>query len=416
MKKQRKKTILVDVIDLETSKEAAFTRLYELENLVNTYGSIVVLKTIQKRGLPAYSTYVGKGKVDEIIEMAKELDADLIVINNLLKSRQIFNLEEKFREAGMKNVKVWDRVDLILKIFDKHASSTEAKLQIQLASIRHMGPRIFNMGIELMQQTGGIGVRGGQGETNIELMKRHLSKQELTIKKKLKHYETIHQGHRDRRRRQNFKTLALVGYTNAGKSSVLNALTKKGAYVADQLFATLDTRIGKLYLQDTRREVLISDTIGFIQDLPPDLIKAFKSTLSETIDADVILHVIDITDPQIDMKIKVVEDILEQLEVHNKPKIYIFNKIDLIKKYDLPSEKFDPNRRQEYPGILEAGEETSELLGWKHDEEIEEELKKKTFNNPSILEEQYKEFIPVFVSAHKKTNLADLKKRIDKQV
>ena len=416
MGKQRKKTILIDVIDLETSKEEAFTRLLELESLVETYGSIVVLKTIQKRSLPNYKTYIGEGKLKEIIEDAKEREVNLIVINNILKSRQIFNIEEKCREAGLKDIKVWDRVDLILKIFAKHAKSTEAKLQIELASIKHMGPRIFNMGIELMQQTGGIGLRGGQGETNIELMKRHLTKQELNIKKKLKHYEAIHKGHRDRRRRQNFKTLALVGYTNAGKSSLLNSLTKKGAYVADQLFATLDTRVGKLYLTEAKKEVLISDTIGFIQDLPPDLIQAFKSTLAETIDSDVILHVIDITDPQIGMKIEVVEKILEQLEVHKKSKIYVFNKTDLAQNPKLIKREFDPEKRKNYPGVLKAGKETTALLGWENIEKIKMELAKKRINNPATLKKKYKKFTPVFVSAHKKTGFEDLLKEIQKHL
>ena len=416
MGKQRKKTILIDVIDLETSKEEAFTRLLELESLVETYGSIVVLKTIQKRSLPNYKTYIGEGKLKEIIEDAKEREVNLIVINNILKSRQIFNIEEKCREAGLKDIKVWDRVDLILKIFAKHAKSTEAKLQIELASIKHMGPRIFNMGIELMQQTGGIGLRGGQGETNIELMKRHLTKQELNIKKKLNHYEAIHKGRRDRRRRQNFKTLALVGYTNAGKSSLLNSLTKKGAYVADQLFATLDTRVGKLYLTEAKKEVLISDTIGFIQDLPPDLIQAFKSTLAETIDSDVILHVIDITDPQIGMKIEVVEKILEQLEVHKKSKIYVFNKTDLAQNPNLIKKEFNPEKRKDYPGILKAGKETTALLGWENIEKIKMELAKKRINNPATLKKKYKKFTPVFVSAHKKTGFADLLKEIQKHL
>lgn len=223
------KAILIDVIDSRTSKEEAKKRLVELENLVNTYGGIVVVKTIQKKGKPNYDTFVGKGKLNEIIDIAKDQKADILVLNNILKPRQIFNLNEKFRKAKLET-KAWDRVDTILKIFDKHAKSTEAKLQIELASIRHMGPRIFGMGIELSRQAGAMGLRAGQGESNIEMMKRHLRKQELNIVKKLEHYEKIRAGHRRRRRRNNFKTVSIVGYTNAGKSSLLNALTNKGAY------------------------------------------------------------------------------------------------------------------------------------------------------------------------------------------
>ena len=247
MTKQKIKAILVDVIDLQTTKEEAAIRMMELESLINTYGGIAVVSTFQRRAVPDYETYIGKGKVKEIFDLGMEEKADIVIVNNILKPRQIYELGEKFRDAEMK---VWDRVDLILKIFSRHAKSTQAKLQIELASIRHMGPRIFGMGQELMQQTGATGQRGGQGETNVEMMKRHLRKQELSIQKKLKHYELIDDGHRKRRRRNNLKTIALVGYTNAGKSSLLNTLTKKEVYIADELFATLSTRVGKLYIEN----------------------------------------------------------------------------------------------------------------------------------------------------------------------
>ena len=330
MKKEKIRAILVDVIDRDTSKEEAENRLRELESLVNTYGGIVVVKTIQKKSKPDYETFIGKGKVKEIIREGYEKKAQVVIINNILKPRQIYTLNESFRDSKMK---AWDRIDLILKIFSKHASSSHAKLQIELASIRHMGPRIFGMGIELSRQAGAMGVRAGAGEANIEMMKRHLQRQELNILKKLKHYELIDEGHRKRRRRKNFRSVALVGYTNAGKSSLLNALTGKGTYVADQLFATLDTRIGKVYDKNSSEygsEILMSDTIGFIQDLPPTLIQAFKSTLAETVAADLILHIIDINDPQIHQKVAVVEEILKHLGAEGKPKIYAFNKVDLI--------------------------------------------------------------------------------------
>lgn len=394
------KVILVDIIHPDTDKEEAEKRLLELENLVNTYGGIVVVKTIQKKGVPDYEGYIGKGKVLEILEIGKETGASVVVVNNLLKSRQIFNLDETFRPAEMKT---WDRVDLILKIFDKHAQSAQAKLQIELASIRHMGPRIFGMGIELSRQGGAMGLRSGQGESNTEMMKRHLRTQELNILKKLKHYETIDEGHRMRRRRQNFKTVALVGYTNAGKSSLLKALTGKKTYVADQLFATLDTSIGKLYLPATSpgrqgREVLVSDTIGFIQDLPPSLIEAFKSTLAETVEADVLLHVIDIGDPELYKKIRIVEEILEQLGLSKKPKIYVFNKLDLI----APPNIFIAEEKR-HTSLLKAGPDAIEKLGWydkKHKAQALLTIKK--------LRKKYKDFSPVFVAAELKFNLEEL--------
>lgn len=416
MNEEKPRAILIDVIGLDTPKEEAEKRLTELESLVLTYGGVVIIKKIQKRGMPDYGTYVGKGKVQEIIEVGKEKKAEILVVNNILKPGQIYKLNEALKPAKMKT---WDRIDLILKIFSKHAQSTEAKLQIELAGIRHMGPRIFNMGIELSRQAGALGVRAGQGESNLEMMKRHLKSQELNILNKLKHYELVQQGHRERRKRNNYKTAALVGYTNAGKSSILNALTKKGVYVADELFATLSTRIGKLYIkpkiQDVEKytpgkEVLIADTIGFIRDLPPELIKAFKSTLSEAIEADLILHVIDINDPELKKKIMVVEEILEQLGLTGKPKIYIFNKIDLLKKEKEPP-KCDNEKRPK--GILKAGEETSKILGWslKDKQNRDGGLK-----DPKFLARKYKKFAPVFVSAESRENLDKLITEIDKKI
>lgn len=400
------KAILIDVIDPSTSKEEAELRLLEMESLVNTFGGVVVVKTIQKKGIPEYDTYIGSGKVNEIYELAKEHEADVLIINNLLKPRQLFHLNEKFKDIELV---AWDRVDLILKIFSKHAQTTEAKLQIELASIRHMGPRIFDMGMELSRQAGATGVRAGQGESNTEMMKRHLRKQELSILKKLKHYETIHSGHRKRRRRQDLKTAAIVGYTNAGKSSLLNALTQKGVYAADELFATLDTRIGKLYIHPTAstegyqpgQELLISDTIGFIQDLPPNLIQAFKSTLAETVDSDLLLHVIDINDPQIHHKIQVVEDIIEQLGISDKPRLYIFNKLDLIAHSNIFDE---PKQKTREYSLLKAGPETTDMLGWT-DSAIRNEEARKHMSN---LSKRYKSFSPIFISANARINLETL--------
>jgi GTP-binding protein HflX len=411
------KAILVDVVPLETSKIEAYKRLEELESLVKTYGGIVVIKTIQKRGLPDYQTFIGKGKIEELIEDGKEKGGNIIILNNIVKPRQLFELGEIFRKE---KIEVWDRIDLILRIFDKHAQSTEAKLQIELARIRHMGPRIFKMGGELMQQEGARGTRGGPGETNTEIMKRHLRKQEQNIMDKLRHYDLIKEGHRKRRKRQHFKTAALVGYTNAGKSSLLKALTGKDVYIADELFATLDTRIGNLYVEETHQQILVSDTIGFIQDLPPFLIQAFKSTLAEAIEADVLLHVIDISDPMYKKKIEVVEDILKQLELQDKQKIYVFNKMDLVnlEEVEIP-EKNKENKENEIEeppkprttGVLRAGRETAELLGWL-DKDRDLELMK----NPKLtihnLKHNYKEFNPVFVSAEKKTQLNLLIKKI----
>ncbi|MCK9185940.1 GTPase HflX [Candidatus Gracilibacteria bacterium] len=418
MNDQKLKAILIDIITPDTTPQEAQSRMEELENLTNTFGGVVVVKTMQKRGMPDYDTYIGKGKLDEVIELGKAKYADVIIVNNILKPRQSYSIEERLEKTGMK---VWDRIDLILKIFDKHAKTTEAKLQIELASIEHMGPRIFGMGLDLMRQEGRVGVRSGQGESNIEIMKRHLRKRKQNILDKLEQYEKIRKLHRDHRKRQNLKTAAIVGYTNAGKSSLLNAMTNKGAYVADQLFATLSTRVGKLYIQPKNeeegkyirgQEILISDTIGFIQDLPPSLIQAFKSTLAETVESDIILHVIDVTDPHIHKKIEVVESILSQLGVGNIPKIYIFNKMDMAMR-KTPKE-LDAN---EYKGLVKAGKTSAKELGWEEKEKAERE-KTKELKIPKEplqeIKEKYKKHHPVFVSAVEKTNLDELTQVIAK--
>lgn len=409
MQKEKTKAILIDIIDPSIPHEEAEKRMEELENLVNTYGSIVVVKSIQKRSVPDYETFIGKGKVQEIVQYGRDKQAEILVVNNILKPRQIFKLNEIFRKEKVK-MEAWDRIDLILKIFSKHAKSSHAKLQIELASIRHMGPRIFGMGMELSRQGGVKGVRAGAGEANIEIMKRHLKSQEQNIMKKLKHYELIDEGHRKRRQRQNFKMVALVGYTNAGKSSLMNALTGKGVYVANQLFATLDTRIGKVYHQHSQSltsEILVSDTIGFIQDLPPSLIQAFKSTLAETIEADLILHVIDINDPEIHKKISVVEEILEQLGLSRKTKIYGFNKVDVIATRSMFDEQA---AAREKSSLLKAEKGTAEILGWSH--------KKPEHAKTHIesLAEQYKNYNPIFFSAQERLNLQALVERIEKSL
>lgn len=349
----KERAVLIDVIDPMTSLRESELRLNELDSLLKTYGGASVIRAFQKKATPDYKTFVGTGKVQEILEENNGADGvDVIILNNILKPRQIYNLEEfciNYEKEKHKDdkrfevprkIKVWDRVDLILKIFDKHATTAEAKLQIELASIKHMGPRIFGMGMELSRQGGGIGTVGA-GETNTEMMKRALRKRTKIIEDKIKTYGEIQSRQRQNRRQRNLKTVALCGYTNAGKSTLIKHLTKKkDVYVADALFATLDSKIGELYLppkDPTQRgtTVGLADTIGFIQDLPPDLIKAFKTTLAEIVDADLILHVIDINDVNIHLKIQVVEEILAELlkdAGREIPKIYVFNKVDLIEE------------------------------------------------------------------------------------
>ncbi|MCH2188475.1 GTPase HflX [Candidatus Gracilibacteria bacterium] len=312
-------------------REQMEDRMRELENLVNTYGGIVILEHIQNKSVPDYNTFIGEGRLDEIIEQMKLEKANVLILGNILKASQIYKINEKLKPIG---AKAWDRVDLILKIFERHAQSKEAKLQIELASIKHMGPRIFDMGIELGKQGG-----KGRGETNTEIMKRHLQKRERAIKEELEHCAKVRAQHRQGRNRKGISTVGVVGYTNAGKSTLTNALTKKGVLAEDKLFATLGTSVGKMFIEAKYnevsgeyippREVLINDTIGFIRDLPPNLIDAFSSTLEDSIESDILLHVIDVSDPKAQIKIEVVNEILEKIGA-KQPRIHVLNKLDQI--------------------------------------------------------------------------------------
>lgn len=315
---------MIDILDPREDLDNAEKSMNELESLVNTYGGLVVVKKTQKKQQPNYATYVGSGKLDEIHADLISHKSKLLIVNNILKPRQLFNISQKLEKDG---IEVWDRVDLILKIFEKHASSAESKLQIELAAIRHMGPRIYGMGLELSSQGAGIGTRG-LGETNTEIMKRHLAAKEQKILKKIEKVKQMRRSQRMRRSRQNLKTVAIVGYTNAGKSQLLSALTQKRVKVKNELFATLDTRIAQLYLPISNNICLLSDTIGFIQKLPPSLIDAFLSTLEETVHADLLLHVVDGSDPEYELKINVVNQVLDDLDIHTD-QILILNKSDL---------------------------------------------------------------------------------------
>ena len=335
------RVFLVDLVDKQTSREVLEDRMRELENLVNTYGGVVVLQKYQKKDQPDLRTYVWKGKLEEIVEDMLRLEANLLVIGNALKPAQIYAINEKLRlvseEQNLKEKMVArDRIDLILKIFEKHAEWGEARLQIELAAIKHMGPRIYGMGMELSRQWGSSGsgswATRGIWETNTERMKRHLKEKVLKIEKKLVEYEQMRKLHRDARKKKGMPTIGIVWYTNAGKSSLLNALTNKGVLAENKLFATLGTNVGKCYLITNPetwlgKEVLLNDTIGFIRDLPPKLVKSFSSTLEDSIESDFLLHVIDVSDPFVDERIEVVHKVLSDIWAH-QDKILVFNKID----------------------------------------------------------------------------------------
>jgi len=319
--------VIVDVINPDQKTAVATQNLEELKSLISTYRGIHIVDVIQHRRRPDKSTFIGSGKVAELIEIVKKQKIDVVVINAIVNPSILFNLTQYLWNDNP-DIQVWDRVDLILNIFDKHAHTTEAKLQIELARMYHMGPRIYGLGLTYFsRQGGGIGTKG-QGETNIELMKRHWRDQIKIKKDELKKNSTQHQLQIERRKFNAVKSISIVGYTNAGKTSLFNYLTKRKKTVEDALFVTLDSVTGKLYLPGLKEEVTVSDTIGFIKDLPTSLIESFKSTLLESINADLILHVIDITDPEMDQKIRVVNKILKEIGAGSQKTIYVFNKID----------------------------------------------------------------------------------------
>jgi len=334
-----KETVKVFIADLLphdiVEREEMEDRMVELENLVTTFWGVVILEHIQKRSLPDYKTYIGWGKLDEIIHEMHLQWATLLAIGNILKPHQMYNLNSELKKIW---AVAWDRVDLILKIFEKNAKTEETKLQIELAAIKHMWPRIFNMWMELGKQ----GWKWS-GETNTEIMKRHLANREKEIRKNLDKYSKVRETHRQWRKKKWFLTVWIVGYTNAGKSTLLNALTNKWVLSEDKLFATLWTSVWKMWIAPEVSsddaytkwiEVLLSDTIWFIRNLPPELIDAFASTLEDSIESDVLFHVVDASDPKIIEKIKVVDDILDKIEAKQE-KIYVFNKIDRLSENDL---------------------------------------------------------------------------------
>lgn len=346
------RTVLLDIAPKNTRLLEGFSledRIAELQKLVSTYRGVVILQTLQKRDEPDYTTYVGKWKLDEVLQLAVEMDAETIIIGNILKPRQLYAIIQEVEKRKL-NIQIWDRVDLILKIFQLHAKTPESKLQIQLASIKHMWPRIFGMGMEMDRQGGGGGTSNKWvWETNTEIMQRHLRELERKTREKIDHYRKVRTQNRVARKRNNAFTVGIVGYTNAGKSTLMNKLTHKWVYEKDELFATLGTTVGKLKLSQEsytdkegkfipRPDILIYDTIGFIRDLPPELIDAFSSTLEESLSCDILLEVVDASDIHWQERIKVTDDILKRIG-SNQPKYYVFSQIDKIPKKSLTALK-----------------------------------------------------------------------------
>lgn len=306
--------IMIDNKDNET--------IEELKELAKTAGAEVVGVITQNRFSIDKNYYIGKGKLDELKEYVKNMDIDLVIFNDELSGSQLKNIEDVI------GVKVLDRTNLILDIFAMRAKSREGILQVQLAQLKYRLPRLLGLGNELSRLGGGIGTRG-PGETKLETDRRHIRERIKSIEDKLKEIKKHRELQRERRMKSEIPVVAIVGYTNAGKSTLMNALTDSGVYVEDKLFATLDPTARKLILP-SGREVIIIDTVGFIRKLPHDLVEAFKSTLEESKYADVLLHVIDITSKDMKDKIMVVEKVLRELGAADKPIINVYNKADIV--------------------------------------------------------------------------------------
>ncbi len=321
--------LLLQVIDPHYHQDLAKENMAELSSLVTTYGGEVVERSVQHRVHPNPKMYIGAGKLDWVKEVVRSQKINVIVLNDIVNASQIFRLEQALWEVNTK-IAVWDRVDLILNIFEQHASSVEAKLQIELARIQRIGPRIYGLGATVFsRQGGGIGTRG-LGETNIERERRVLKKRAQKIREELARRSAVQEKRIERRKLSHMTTVALVGYTSAGKTSLFNMLTNKAKETNKGLFTTLDSVVGRVKIAPYSPSVLISDTIGFIDDLPPELIDAFRSTLQESLEASLLFHVIDCGDERMIAKYETVNAILTQLGVPQEP-ILVFNKIDTVK-------------------------------------------------------------------------------------
>ena len=296
--------------------------LDELRELAASAGARIIDEVIQRRDRPDPATYIGKGKVEELREEVLVEGVDVVIFDDELSPSQAKNLEEAL------DIKVVDRTGLILDIFGRRARTKEGKLQVELAQLEYRLSRLAGYREYLSRLGGGIGTRG-PGETKLEMDRRQIRHRIGTLKRDIEQIRKHRQLHRERRRREQLPLVSLVGYTNAGKSTLFRALSKENTLVSSRLFSTLDTLIRRIQLRQNL-PILVSDTVGFIRKLPHQLVSAFKATLEEVVEADLILHVIDASDPDREEKREVVLKVLEEIGAENHRMLTVFNKIDLI--------------------------------------------------------------------------------------
>jgi len=370
------KAILIGVITPEQNKNQAEEYLDELAFLAKTAGAIPIKKITQKLPVPNNKTFIGKGKIEEVKQLAKELEVELIIFDDDLSPVQLRNIE-KILEC-----KILDRSNLILDIFASRARTANAKTQVELAQYQYLLPRLTRMWTHLERQKGGIGMRG-PGETQIETDRRIIGQKISLLKKQLEKIDK--QKITQRKGRGNMIRLALVGYTNSGKSTLMNQLSKSEVFAENKLFATLDTTIRKVVVENL--PFLLADTVGFIRKLPHQLVESFKSTLDEVRESDLLLHVVDISNPNFENQIEVVNQTLAEIGASDKPIILLFNKTD----------------------------------AFTYTKKDEDDLTPKTKENFS-LEELQKTWIAkmeentIFISALKKTNFEQLRKLLYEKV
>lgn len=309
--------------------------LEELGLLAQTAGLKPVARLTCKRKAPDAALFVGSGKADEIRTLAQMHGATEVVFDQSLSPAQQRNLERHI------DMPVNDRTLLILEIFAQRARSHEGKLQVELAKLQYVSTRLVRRWSHLERQRGGIGTRGGPGETQIELDRRMISEAIKRTRERLVKVKRQRATQRRQRERRDAFNISLVGYTNAGKSTLFNALVKARAYAADQLFATLDTTTRQLYLEEAARSVSLSDTVGFIRDLPHGLVDAFQATLQEAIDADLLLHVVDASNPGFPEQIAQVQRVLQEIGAAEVPQLIVFNKLDAVSPEALPHSAMD---------------------------------------------------------------------------
>lgn len=358
------------LVTKEQTEQQVLEYLDELQFLAETAGAVTVKKFYQKLAHPDSRTFVGKGKLEEIKQYALSKGAELLIFDDELTGSQIINIE---KDTGIKTI---DRSDLILDIFARRAKTAQAKTQVELAQYQYLLPRLKGMWKHLERQGGGIGTRG-PGETEIETDRRIVKDKIVLLRKKLA--EIDKQAFTQRKDRGEFIRVALVGYTNVGKSTLMNILSKSEVFAENKLFATLETTTRKVVFEST--PFLLSDTVGFIRKLPHHLVESFKSTLDEVREADILLHVVDVSHPAYEDQYGVVNKTLQELKAFDKPMITIFNKLDLYEE-------------RTFDEWLEEGVK----------QQILEELKEKW--------QRYTDGNCVFVSAIEKRNIEQLRTRI----